>query len=63
LQDRGFPVYYEGKAVPGENENSGPEPVTDEFIDRLRGSLKGEGPSMIEMRERDHRIEKDRFAR
>jgi len=30
LQDRGFPVYYEGKAMPAENKNSVPKPVTDE---------------------------------
>jgi bifunctional DNA-binding transcriptional regulator/antitoxin component of YhaV-PrlF toxin-antitoxin module len=38
------------------------QPVTDEFIHSLRGCCKGEG-SMIEDREREHRIEKDRLAR
>jgi bifunctional DNA-binding transcriptional regulator/antitoxin component of YhaV-PrlF toxin-antitoxin module len=38
------------------------QPVTDEFIRSLRGCCKGEG-SMIEDREREHRIEKDRMAR
>jgi len=33
------------------------QPVTDEFIHSLRGCCKGEG-SMIEDREREHRIEK-----
>jgi bifunctional DNA-binding transcriptional regulator/antitoxin component of YhaV-PrlF toxin-antitoxin module len=37
------------------------QPVTDEFIHSLRGCCKGEG-SMIEDREREHRIEKDRMA-
>lgn len=37
------------------------QPVTDEFIRSLRGCCKGEG-SMLEDREREHRIEKDRMA-
>jgi bifunctional DNA-binding transcriptional regulator/antitoxin component of YhaV-PrlF toxin-antitoxin module len=37
------------------------QPVTDEFIHSLRGCCKGEG-SMIEDREREHKIEKDRIA-
>ena len=38
------------------------QPVTDEFIRSLRGCLKGED-SLVEAREREHRIEKDRMAR
>jgi bifunctional DNA-binding transcriptional regulator/antitoxin component of YhaV-PrlF toxin-antitoxin module len=37
------------------------QPVTNEFIRSLRGCCKGEG-SMIEDREREHKIEKDRMA-
>ncbi|SRR6266851_9498133 len=38
------------------------EPITDEFIHSLVGCLKGED-SLVEAREREHRIEKDRTAR
>jgi hypothetical protein len=34
-------------------------PITDEFIRSLRGSLKGDY-SLVEDREREHRIEKRR---
>ena len=61
LKDRGFDVRYGGKTI--QNEDSDPmlEPVTDEFIHSLRGCCKSEG-SMIEDREHEHRIEKDRMA-
>jgi hypothetical protein len=62
LQDRGFDVRYEGKAIQGGNDNPVPRPVTDEFIRSLRGCCKGE-TSLVEAREREHRIEKDRLAR
>ena len=38
------------------------QPITDEFIHSLIGCLKGED-SLVEAREREHRIEKDRTAR
>jgi AbrB family looped-hinge helix DNA binding protein len=38
------------------------QPITDEFIRSLRGCLKGPD-SLVEAREREHRIEKDRTAR
>ena len=60
LQNQGFEVRYEGK--PTANDPNAPfEEVTDEFIHSLRGCLKGE-TSLLEAREREHRIEKDRFA-
>jgi hypothetical protein len=62
LQDRGFDVRYEGKPVRDEGRDRTPPPVTDEFIRSLRGSCKGEG-SLVEARERDHRIEKNRTSR
>jgi hypothetical protein len=62
LQDRGFDVRYEGKPVHREDNDHLLEPVTDEFIRSLRGCLKGED-SLVEAREREHRIEKDRMAR
>jgi hypothetical protein len=62
LQDRGFDVRYEGKAIQGGNDNPVPQPVNAEFIRSLRGCCKGE-TSLVEAREREHRIEKDRLAR
>jgi hypothetical protein len=62
LKDKGFDVRYEGKVIRNEYDTQVLQPVTDEFIRSLRGCCKGEG-SMIEDREREHRIEKDRMAR
>ncbi len=38
------------------------QPITDDFIRSLRGCLKGK-TSLVEAREREHRVEKDRSAR
>jgi bifunctional DNA-binding transcriptional regulator/antitoxin component of YhaV-PrlF toxin-antitoxin module len=38
------------------------QPITDEIIRSLRGRYKGT-PSLVEDREREHRVEKDRLAR
>ena len=62
LQDRGFAVRYEGKPIHGEDHDQVVQPVTDEFIHSVRGSGKGEN-SLVEAREREHRIEEDRTAR
>jgi hypothetical protein len=62
LKDQGFDIRYEGKIIRNEDNEQVLQPVTDEFIHSLRGCCKGEG-SMIEDREREHRIEKDRMAR
>ena len=62
LQDRGFDVRYQGKTVYSRSNDQVSEPVTDEFIRSLRGCLKG-GDSLVESREREHRIEKERMAK
>jgi hypothetical protein len=62
LQERGFDVRYEGKPVHSEPNARVLQPVSDEFIRSLRGRLKGED-SLVEAREQEHRIEKDRNAR
>jgi len=61
LKTQGFDIRYEGKIIRDEEDDQALQPVTDEFIHSLRGCCKGEG-SMIEDREREHRIEKDRMA-
>lgn len=61
LKDRGFIVQYQGKPIQDEGEDIA-QPVTDEFIRSLRGSLKGP-VSMVEDREREHRVEKNRLER
>lgn len=59
LQERGFDVRYQGQAI---SKGPGPvPPVTDEFIRSVRGSCKGE-TSLVEAREREHRIEKARLS-
>jgi AbrB family looped-hinge helix DNA binding protein len=49
-------------AIQRENNHLVLQPITDEFIHSLRGCCKGE-TSLVEAREREHRIEKDRLAR
>jgi|SRR5450631_1912729 hypothetical protein len=62
LKDRGFDVRYQGKSIPSEDSSDQIlQPITDEFIHSLRGCCKGE-TSLVEAREREHRIEKNRFA-
>lgn len=56
LQDRGFDVRYEGKALKGVNDDV-LEPVTNEYIHSLVGCLKG-NDSLVEARQREHRMEK-----
>ena len=60
LRDRGFDVRYAGKVIENDDRSLVLQPVTDDFIHSLRGSCKGDG-SMLEDREREHRIEKDRM--
>jgi hypothetical protein len=62
LQDRGFDVRYQGKPVLSEFNARVLPPVSDQFIRSLRGCLKGQD-SLVEAREREHGIEKDRMAR
>lgn len=61
LSDWGFDVRYEGK--PLENAKRHPDEQADllELIDSLCGCCKGGG--LLEAREREHRIEKDRWPR
>lgn len=61
LKDRGFVVRYEGKIIENEKGTQILQPVTDEFIHSLRGCCKGK-TSLVEAREREHRIEKNRLA-
>jgi hypothetical protein len=61
LKDRGFDVRYQGKTIQSEDGDQTLQPITNEFIHSLRGCCKGE-TSLVEAREREHRIEKNRFA-
>ena len=61
LKDRGFDVRYQGRTVQSEDNDQVLKPVTDEFIHSLRGCSKGKS-SLVEAREREHRIEKDRIV-
>lgn len=61
LKDFGFDVLYQGK-----NVSEGPAAVEpraiDELIRSLRGRYKGT-PALVEDREREHWVEKDRLTR
>lgn len=56
LQERGFEVRYRGQAPPGESQEQARADV-EELIRRLRGSCKGPD-SLVEARDREHRMEK-----
>lgn len=60
LKQKGFEIRYQGAAMREEPAESG-EAEFNDLIRRLRGSLKGY--NLLEDREREHRIEKDRSAR
>jgi hypothetical protein len=60
LQERGFEVRYKGKPIQEEEKETTQRPIED-LIRRLRGRYGR--PSLLEDREREHRIEKDRLAR
>jgi len=62
LQDRGFDVRYQGEAIHIEGNSRGRQLATDEFIHRLRGSGRG-ASSLVEAREREHRIEENLSAK
>ncbi len=55
LKEHGFDVRYQGKMTAEEGKNKLAE--FEELIRRLRGSCKGED-SLVEAREREHRMEK-----
>ena len=61
LKERGFDVRYQGKTIQEEEQESALNPDIDDLIRKLRGSLKGPF-SLLEDREREHRIEKDRLG-
>jgi hypothetical protein len=62
LQERGFEVRYQGKTtMPAARRESSQSEIED-LIRKLRGSFKGRH-SLLEDREREHRIEKDPFDR
>ena len=57
LKDRGFDVRYQGRTINAEGTTEVLQPVTEDFIRSLLGCLKGDY-SLVEDREREHRIEK-----
>jgi hypothetical protein len=61
LQARGFEVRYAGRPVTETCQKQAPPPIAD-LVRSLRGRYQGT-PSLVEVREREHRVEKDRFAR
>jgi hypothetical protein len=61
LKDFGFDVLYQGKNVSDAPAEVEPHAI-DDLIRSLRGRYKGK-PSLVEDREREHRVEKDRLTR
>jgi hypothetical protein len=61
LKDFGFDVLYQGENVSGARPEIEPR-ATAELMRSLRGRYKNT-PSMVEDREREHRVEKDRLMR
>ncbi|HEY4902712.1 MAG TPA: hypothetical protein VIH89_04495 [Candidatus Sulfotelmatobacter sp.] len=61
LKERGFEVRYQGKTIQEEGEKE-TSPAIEELIRKLRGRYEG-SRSLLEDREREHRIEKDHLSR
>jgi hypothetical protein len=62
LKERGFEVRYQGKTIQEEDAQPATPTAIEDLIRKLRGRYVG-SPSLLEDREREHRIEKDRLAR
>jgi hypothetical protein len=60
LKERGFDIRYQGKSIQEEEQKAALRPEIDDLIRKLRGCLKGPY-SLLEDREREHRVEKDRL--
>jgi hypothetical protein len=58
LEERGFEVRYQGKRTRTENSDEPRASEIETLIRKLRGSLKGPY-SLLDDREREHRIEKN----
>jgi hypothetical protein len=58
LKERGFEIRYQGKTTENENEVEQAPSQIEDLIRKLRGSLKGPY-SLLDDREREHRIEKN----
>lgn len=61
LKERGFDVRYQGKTLQEEPQEAKAHPDLEDLLRRVRGCLKGPH-SLLEDREREHRIEKDRLG-
>jgi hypothetical protein len=66
LKERGFEVRYKGKTIQEQEQEEDWKEATPlsiaELIRSLRGRYEG-SHSLVDDREREHRTEKDRFAR
>ena len=61
LKERGFAVRYQGKAIEEDEQEAQVQPDLEDLLRKVRGCLKGPH-SLLEDREREHRIEKDRLS-
>lgn len=62
LQDCGFDIRYQGKAITGGSDNQAAHLATDAFIHSVRGSGKGR-TSLVEARERGHLLDEKPAAK
>jgi hypothetical protein len=62
LKQWGFEVRYKGKTISEDETIEVVQPPIEDLIRKLRGRYAG-SHSLLEDREREHRIEKDRMAR
>ncbi len=61
LKERGFDVRYQGRTIQEDEQKAELRPDVDGLLRKLRGRFKGPH-SLLEDREREHRIEKDRLG-
>ena len=62
LKQHGFEVRYEGTPLREESREESALPAIEDLIRKLRGCYEST-PSLLDDREREHRIEKDRLSR
>lgn len=61
LKERGFDIRYQGKTIREDDQKAEVHPDLEDLLRKVRGCLKGPH-SLLEDREREHRIEKDRLG-
>ena len=58
LREKGFEIRYQGRSLADDQAMNASEAEFEQILGRLRGCCVG-GPSLLEMREREHRDDKE----